>query len=77
MSDFCDIDTPVLLDMLSEYTILFSKLFKSYATRNPSQEYLACKNTLQHIIVELDRRNVLKNQPKPKIESHNDDLMIA
>ena len=75
MVDLSEMETPVLLDMLAEYTLLHTRLFKNYSMLNSSPEYHACKNTLQQIISELDRRNAIKNNRK--VESSNDDKLAA
>jgi len=42
--------------MLAEYTARFTTLFKSYTHLQNNPEYLACKEMLKRIMVELDRR---------------------
>ena len=61
MRDLHTLESPVLIDMLAEYTVRFTTLFKSYGHLQNGPEYLACKEMLKRIMLEIDRRNQLKN----------------
>lgn len=76
MPQFGDIETSVLIEMLSELTEKFTRLFRHYHGNNPSREFLNCKETLELIMVELDRRNEL-SKGDSKLKRHDEVRLNA
>jgi hypothetical protein len=62
MRDLHTLESSVLIDMLAEYTVRFTYLFKNYGHWQNNPEYLACKEMLKRITLELERRNQLKHE---------------
>ena len=56
MTQFRNVETGALIDLLAKHTHKFTQLFRSYSI-HPNREYLQCKYTIEAIINELDRRN--------------------
>jgi hypothetical protein len=68
MRDLHTIEDSVLIDMLAEYTVRFTTLFKDYVhLQNVPPDYIACREMLQRITLEVDRRNQLKDAGLTKI----------
>jgi len=49
----------VLIDMLAEYTLKFTHLFRIYKGINSSREYKNYKKKIETIIAELDQRGLI------------------
>jgi hypothetical protein len=57
-----NVERSVLIEMLAEKTARFTNLFRLYRGINPGQEYFSCKETIDAIISEIERRDAsLKN----------------
>ena len=77
MRDLHTLESPVLMDMLAEYTVRFTTLFKGYRHSQNTPEYIACREMLQRIIIEIDRRKQLKDEAikKPSISTEGHSLV--
>ena len=51
-----DFETPVLIEMLSEHTLTLTTLFRIHKGLISDAEYIRCKETVQLILHELDKR---------------------
>jgi hypothetical protein len=56
MRNLHELEDNVLIDLLAEYTERYTRLFRNFRQSQHHPEYQHCKNTIQYIILELDRR---------------------
>ena len=56
MRNLHELEDTVLIDLLAEYTERYTRLFRNFRQSQQHPEYQHCKNTIQYIILELDRR---------------------
>ena len=65
------LENSALIDMLAEYTLKFTHLFRIYKGIHTSREYQNYKKKIDKIIAELDQRGLIpKNiSSRPKEES--------
>jgi len=59
---FENIETGVLIKILTQYTEKFAQLFRLHKRINPSSEYLRCKYTIEAIINALSKRDEPANE---------------
>jgi hypothetical protein len=52
------IDTSVLIEMLARNTERFTNLFRLHSGISPNEEYLSCKETIDALINEIDKRDI-------------------
>ena len=57
MSQFNNLDTPAVLDMLANYTRKLTELFMK---KEQGKEYQSCKRTIQELQAEIERRRKFK-----------------
>jgi len=53
------LEDSALIDMLAEYTLKFTHLFRLYKGIHPSREYKDYKKKIDKIIAELDQRGMI------------------
>ena len=58
-----DLETSVLVDILAKYTEKFTHLFRNYTGIEKDSEYQNCKELIQYIILELEKRRMLSKSP--------------
>jgi hypothetical protein len=57
MLQFENIETRLLIEILTGYTEKFAQLFRLHKRTHPSKEYLRCKYTIEAIINALSKRD--------------------
>jgi hypothetical protein len=70
MRNLHELEDSQLIDMLAAYTERYTSLFRHFRESQHHPEYQHCKNTIQYIILELDRR---KKPPENKDASTQKD----
>jgi hypothetical protein len=69
MLNLQDFETNMLIDTLAGQTKKFTHLFRNYTGLQNDPEYQNCKEIIQYIILELDKRGMLSHDqltPVPK-----------
>ena len=59
----------VLIDMLAEYTLKFTHLFRIGKGIYPTKQYSACKKSIEQIIGELNERGLIPGHGSPESEA--------
>jgi len=59
MRNLHHLENSVLIDMLAEYTLKFTHLFRIYRGIHTSREYRNCKKKIERIITELEERGLI------------------
>jgi hypothetical protein len=65
MRELHQLEDSVLIDLLAEYTLQFTHLFRIYKGIHPNREYQECKKTIEQIIGELERRGLVLQGQSP------------
>jgi len=67
MRNLHQLENSALIDMLAEYTLKFTHLFRIYQI-HPSREYQNCKKKIEKIIAELAVRGLVPPSSRSKEE---------
>lgn len=59
MRNLHELESSTLVDLLAEYTRLYTYLLRNFNPINYAEEFQACKRTLEFIIRELEQRKML------------------
>jgi hypothetical protein len=65
MRNLHQLEDSVLIDLLAEYTLKFTRLFRIYKGIQPNTEYKNCKKKIDGIIDELDKRGLVPKKDDP------------
>jgi hypothetical protein len=74
MRNLHQLEESVLIDMLAEYTLIFTHLFRMYKIQ-PNKEYENCKKVIEQIMGELDKRGLIPKKDKDPV-SKDDGLSL-
>jgi len=68
MRNLHHLEDSVLIDLLAEYTLKFTHLFRIYKIQ-PNKEYLSCKKAIEKIIGELDKRGLIPKKDEAPLSN--------
>jgi hypothetical protein len=66
MRDLHQMEDSVLIDLLAEYTLQFTQLFRIYKEIHSNKEYQNCKKMIEKIIGELESRGLVPQGQPPE-----------
>ena len=77
MRNLHQLDDSVLIDMLSEYTLKFTHLFRIYKGIPASREFVNCKKKIENIVTELDKRGLLPKNISPNLSKKENVSLLS